>query len=328
MVTFWEELMTLYQFKIFDLIAKYGSLTKAAFDLRISQPALTHQMKQLRESYGATLYVKTLGGIVLTPAGERLLVGIGPILESVGKLRLHPTPARTRSREVLRIGGIESASVHLLPAVLARFRTRHPDVALEFRTRNSDHLERMVLSGSMDLAVTARRPAAADLNCEPLRRERVALFVPANHRLAKRKKLQLRDVVEEPLIMRGGRITDRAFQQMRDQVANLRIGMYCDGPAAIKAAVAQGMGVGMMFEEGLKAEVSMGRFKILEIHGLELEGESYIISTKSSPMDRWMEEFLQMVRDERDRLARSRSFRVNRRLSDRFSIGHLADQSL
>jgi DNA-binding transcriptional LysR family regulator len=293
--------MTFHQFTIFSAIAKRGSLSKAALDLRMSQPALTHQMKLLQESYGATLYVRMPFGITLTQAGERLLVGIGPIMELVGKLRSGPPPTvmRKAGREVLRVGGVESASALLLPAVLAQFRAGHPWVALEFRTRTSDILERMVLNASMDLAVTARHAVSIDLHCQPLRRARVALFVAAGHRLASRRNLQLSDVLAEPLILRGGRggggVTDRALQQLRDRATEIRVGMYCDGPTEIKAAVAQEMGVGMVFEESLKAGVAAGEFKILKIRGLELEGECYVVYSNCRPLGTLAQEFLELL---------------------------------
>jgi DNA-binding transcriptional LysR family regulator len=274
----------------------------------MTQPALTHQMKLLQESYGEPLYVRTFGGIILTRAGEKLLMGIGPILEMVGRLRPGPTSFNTErvARDMLRVGGVESAAAVLLPTLLARFRERHPQVALEFRTRTSEQLERMVLGGSMDLAVTARRSVSIDLECELLRKERVVLFVPAGHRLAKRNRLELAEVLAEPLILRGGRdgggVTDHALHQLRDLTSSIRVGMYCDGPTAIKAAVAQGMGVGMVFKEGLKADVAAGKFKILKIRGLDLEGESYIVWSKIRPVGPWAEQFLSMLRDTRDRV--------------------------
>ena len=144
--------MTLHQFKIFSTIAKRGNLTRAALEMRMSQPALTHQMKLLQVSYGEVLYVRTFGGIVLTRAGQRLLMGIAPILDLVGKLRSSPTTltAGTLDRNMLRVGGVESASAALLPALLARFRARHPQIALMFRTRTSVRLGTMLLGGSME----------------------------------------------------------------------------------------------------------------------------------------------------------------------------------
>jgi DNA-binding transcriptional LysR family regulator len=294
--------MTLYQFRIFVAIAKSGNLTKAAVELRTSQPAIWHQIKLLEEARGAKLYLRTARGIELTDAGRILLGKIAPILDLVAKLKDNqdkPSTESRVSREVLRIGGIESASAHLLPAALAQFKVRFPNVALEFRTRTSDHLERMVLDGVMDLAVTGRAAAAVELRCEPLRAEKVALFVPVDHRLAKCKNLRLADVLVEPFILRGGRggtgVTDRALQRLRDQGLEIKVAMYCDGPTAIKAAVAQGMGVGMVFEESLKAEVAAGKFKILEVPGLNLAGESYIISSKCRPLSPLAQEFLTLL---------------------------------
>ncbi len=295
--------MTLHQFRIFTAIAKSGNLTKAALELGTSQPAIWHQMKLLEERRGAKLYLRTGRGIELTDAGRIFLGKIAPILELVAKLKDNQAPAwrpSPVSREVLRIGGIESASAHLLPAALARFKASFPNVALEFRTRTSDRLERMVLDGSMDLAVTGRAAAATELRCEPLRVEKVALFVPANHRLAKLKKLQLADVLAEPLIVRGGGggagVTDRALQRLRERGAEIKIAMYCDGPTAVKAAVAQKMGVGLMFAESLKAEVAAGKFKILEVPTLTLAGESYIIYSQSRPISAFAQEFLALLR--------------------------------
>ena len=306
--------MTLYQFKLFLVIAKCGSLTKAALELRMTQPALTHQMKLLQESYGAALYIRTLHGIVLTPAGERLVLGIEPILELVGKLRsdvggLAPGQVRKTRQNVLRVGGTDAASIVLLPNLLARFHAQHPHITLEFRTRTSDHLERMVANGSMDLAVTARQPVSNKLQYELLRTERVALFVATSHRLATRRQLQIDEVLTEPLIVRGGRngdgVTDQALLQLHRRVSSLKIGMYCDGPTAIKAAVAQGIGVGMVFEETLKPEVAAGRFKILNIRDLHLEGESYIVYAKGEPIGQWTGSFLTILRRERELLVAS-----------------------
>ncbi len=294
--------MTLHQFRIFAAIAKSSNLTKAALELRTSQPAISHQMRLLEELRGTKLYLRTARGIELTDAGRVLLARIAPILDLVAQLKGNqdnPSTQSRFSREVLRIGGIESASAHLLPAVLAQFKVRFPNVALEFRTRTSDHLERMVLAGSMDLAVSGRAAASADLRCEPLRSEKVVLFVRVEHRLAKCKKLRLADVLVEPFILRGGRggtaATDRALQRLRGQGLEIKVAMYCDGPTAIKAAVAQQMGVGLIFAESLKAEVEAGKFKILNVPGLELVGESYVIYSQSRPISPLAQEFLALL---------------------------------
>jgi LysR substrate binding domain-containing protein len=77
-----------------------------------------------------------------------------------------------------------------------------------------------------------------------------------------------------------------------------RVGKYCDGSTAIKAVTAQGMGLGVVFEESLKAEVTAGKFIILKFRGLELEGESYVIYAKNRPLRPVEQKFFYMLSDE------------------------------
>ena len=68
---------------------------------------------------------------------------------------------------------------------------------------------------------------------------------------------------------------------------------------AIKAAVRQNMGVGIVYEDVIKSEVASGEFKILDVDGLELEGESFIIYSKTRPLSPVAQEFLELLREMR-----------------------------
>jgi DNA-binding transcriptional LysR family regulator len=296
--------ITLNQFWFFAAVAKHSSVTKASKELRVSQPSISFQLRQLEDHYGSKLYRRLSKGIEITEAGRLFLRNITPILQQVAKLEggFKP-PAPKTSREILRVGGTYSASAELLPSLLAGFRHKHPTAELEMRTRTSDQLERMVLNAGLDLAVTVRAVRSAELACESLRQERVAMFVRADHRLAKTNKLKPADVLVEPLITRGGRgasgVVDKALNQIRDEGLEFKVAMYCDGPTEIKAAVRQKMGVGIVFEDALKAEIASGEFKILKVCGLELEGESFIVYSKKRTLSPLAQEFRELLRSER-----------------------------
>jgi DNA-binding transcriptional LysR family regulator len=123
--------------------------------------------------------------------------------------------------------------------------------------------------------------------------------------LARRKNLQLADVLAEPLIIRGGSgssgVTDDALTHLCAQGVEPKIGMRCDGPTAIKAAVREKMGVGMLFADSIKAEVKRGEFKILEVRGVELEGHSYIVYLKNKALAPPAREFFELLRSVRER---------------------------
>ncbi len=296
--------ITLNQFWFFAAVAKHLNMTRASEELRVSQPSISQQLKQLEDHYGSKLYRRLSKGVEITEAGQLFLHNIAPILEQVAKLETGFNPSTPKiMREVLKVGGTFSASAELLPACLARLQQRHPKADLEFRTGRSEHLERVVLSSAMDLAVIAQPAYSEELISEPLRIESVILFVPAKHRLAKMARLKLSDVVAEPFIIRGGKgisgVTEKAVKQLRDQGFEIKVGLRCEDPTAVKAAVRNRMGVGVAFEDTVKAEVKTGEFKILKVPGVKLSGESFVIYSKTRSLSPLAQEFLELLRGAR-----------------------------
>lgn len=296
--------ITLDQISLFAAVAKHVSVTKASQEFRVSQPWVSTQLKQLEIHYATKLHRKVGRGIEITDMGRRFLRDIAPILDQVARLesQFAQIPIKAR-RETLSVGGSFSACAALLPSLLARFRLKRPEVELIIRTGTSDELERLLLAAELDLAVTLRAAPSAKLFSEPLGQERIALFVLSSHPLARRKNLQLAEVLAAPLIIRGGSgssgVTDDALTYLSAQGIEPKIGMRCDGPTAIKAAVREKMGVGMLFADSIKAEVKRGEFKMLEVRGLELEGHSYIVYLKNKALTPPARAFLELLRSAR-----------------------------
>ena len=296
--------MTLNQFSSFAAVAKHLNLTKASAELRVSQPSLSLQLKQLEDHHGTKLYRRLSKGIEITEAGQSLLRKIMPILEQVAQLERGFKPLQAKvTQETLRTGGTFTTCAVLLPELLARLQQRYPQAELECRTRSSEQLERLVANSSMDIAVTARPATSRELISERLRTERVVAFVPADHPVAHKKNLKFRDLVSETLIIRGGTgiagTTEKALRQFEKQGLDIKIGLRCEDPMAVKAAVRQRMGVGLGFEDTIKAELDDGKFKILAVRDLKLEGASFIVYSKRRPLSPIAQEFLDLLRGAR-----------------------------
>jgi DNA-binding transcriptional LysR family regulator len=305
-------MMDLQQLAMFAVVARHGNLTKASEELGSSEPTVSRYLKSLQDHYGTQFLRRVSKGVEVTPEGEAFLRRITPILEQVSALQISfKASVAEDARRILRVGGTFSASAELLPRLLAGIRRRYPGAEFAMRARTSDQLERLVLLSSMDLAVTAREAPSADLVSEPFLQEKVVLFVRSNHRLANKAQLTAGDLLKEPFVLRGGLgasgVTVRAIEKLRDGAA-VKIGMYCDGPAAIKAAVRQKLGVGVVLAYAIRAEVASGEFKILKIPGLDFAGQSYIVYSKRRPLSSIAQEFLEMLRAEREKVnSRNRS---------------------
>ncbi|HMF49141.1 MAG TPA: LysR family transcriptional regulator [Candidatus Saccharimonadales bacterium] len=298
--------MTLNQFTLFAAVAKHSNVRKASQELRVSQPSVSQQLKQLEDRYGLKLYRRLSKGIEITEQGRAFLRNITPILEQVAKLENGvKSPVATATRETLRTGGTFTTCTILLPVLLARLQQLHPQAELECRTRSSEQLERLVIKSAMDVAVLARPSTARELAIERLRLEKIVAFVPLDHPLAQKKNLKLQNLVGETFIIRGGSgiagTTEKALKRLQERGLGIKIGLRCEDPMAVRAAVRQGMGVGMGFEDTIKAEVNAGEMKILRVSGLQLEASSFIVYSKQRPLSALAQEFLELLRTARDR---------------------------
>src|SRR6266542_150054 len=98
--------ITLNQFWFFAAVAKHLNMTRASEELRVSQPSISQQLKQLEDHYGSKLYRRLSKGVEITEAGQLFLHNIAPILEQVAKLETGFNPSTPKiMREVLKVGG-------------------------------------------------------------------------------------------------------------------------------------------------------------------------------------------------------------------------------
>ncbi len=296
--------MTLNQFGLFAAVARHGSVSRASAELRVSQPSISLQLKQLEDYHGRKLYRRTSKGVELTDAGRCFLGKIGPILEQVAALEKNSGPAEAKTpRAALSVGGTFSASAMMLPTLLARFRRLHPDLDLELQTGTTAKLERLVARGVMQIAVTDRRPVGHSLESESLRAEKVLVFVRPDHPLARLESVSLSELLSEPLIVRSGKgisgATQNALKKLKEQGWAVRIGMLCDGPGVIKAGVRQNMGVGIAFADSIRLELEAGEFTVLQVKDFEIRAESFVIYAKNRPLAAPARDFLELLREVR-----------------------------
>lgn len=303
--------MTLHQFMIFAAIAKHRNLTKASQELRVSQPSVSQQMKLLQGYYGTELYRRTAKGVELTAAGMRFLIAIRPILYHVDKLKtLSVASLVTREAERLVVGGTYSPSAVVLPLLLARFKRTHPAAEISLRTNNSTEIERLLLKGQIEIALTAGSPKSPRIVAEHFRREKMILITSRRHPVARAHQVSLRDIQHTPFLVRssGGRdgATARRLKAIEEQAGiKLTIGMRFESPNAVKEAVQRNMGIGVVYEDVARYDLRRGELKALRIRGLNLEGQTSIIYLSDRPLSKMAAEFLKLLRR-----ARPKSFAV------------------
>lgn len=191
----------LRQLRAFLAIAERLSFRRAAEDLHIAQPALSRQIAQLETALECKLFNREKQRIRLTAAGEYLYRELPAILDKLQATTAQALKVASGQTVSLRIGYSGAAMSSFLPAVIRQIRQELSDCEFEFVEETSDKLIEGVISRRLDAAFILYRPENPLLKTLPIRSEPVGLILPDDHPLAKRKKVPLKALKDETLIL-------------------------------------------------------------------------------------------------------------------------------
>jgi DNA-binding transcriptional LysR family regulator len=201
-ICFWYNTgMELRRLRYFVAVAEESSFNRAAQRLRIAQPPLSTQIKQLEEELGVLLFERTSRGVRMTEAGELLLEEARRIFVQVDQtVRV---VRRVGHGEVgrLTLGFVPSASNEVLPPILHGFGERFPEVELFLREMRPDLIVQRLHNKQIDAGFVYLPFEDPSLNIECVSREPLVLALPETHPLASEPRIELQAVAEEPFIL-------------------------------------------------------------------------------------------------------------------------------
>jgi DNA-binding transcriptional LysR family regulator len=171
--------MELEDLAIFRTVVHEGGILKAARKLHRVPSNVTTRVKQLEASLGAELFFRDKQRLHLSPSGHQLLDYAEQLLRLSNEAR--QAVAGGAPSGVLRIGALESTTASRLPAVLAAYHQRYPDVRVELTTGTNDSLVAALMARKVDAAFVAEAPADKGIAAMPLFRERLLIISPEGH---------------------------------------------------------------------------------------------------------------------------------------------------
>ena len=238
-------------------VARHGSFSRAAAELRLTQPAVSMQVRQLEDRVGSPLLERVGKRATPTRAGELLLAHAARAfleleagVEQVRRLR-----GIVAGR--LRLGTSASVSIYLLPPLLRRFRTRYPETELQIVTGNASEIVTAVAANELDLGVVSLPVRSRELMVTPFYRDELVAIAPPGRQWRGRRTIGPHDLAREPLILfeRGAtlrRVIDTWFQ--RGGAAPARV-MEMGNTEAIKKLIQAGLGLSVTSWFSAKSEV-------------------------------------------------------------------------
>src|SRR5882724_7718694 len=194
--------MELRQIRSFLSIAETLHFGRTAELIHLSQPALSLQIRALEEEIGARLFERNRRKTTLTAAGfafrDNAAAALSQLEQAIGKARL----AAKGKLGLLRIGFISTAGSEIVPNIIRQFRGLNPEVEFSLRAITTGDQVEMLETGSLDIGFL-RLPIGGHsaLDVVTVHREPFVLVLPASHKLAKRKRVRLREVSGQDFVM-------------------------------------------------------------------------------------------------------------------------------
>jgi len=246
---------TLRQLEYVVALAECGHFGKAAKRCHVSQPTLSVQIGIVEENLGIQLFERTSATVLITPVGERFLHGARVALAAMSDLMDAVAQDGAALGGIIRLGTPPTFGPYFLPTFLPPLHQTYPDLKIYIVEDRPAAIETAVAEGTLDcgLGPSCGEPS---LTFVPIGSERLYLGVPADHRLAQRRSVVVKELEDERLLAlgSGNRLLENVqhlAQASGATVIDDYVGTSLD---AIRQMVSIGMGCSLFPELYARAE--------------------------------------------------------------------------
>ena len=291
--------MNIDQLRTFQKVALFGSFTKAARELFLTQPAVSQQIKALEDSYKIRLFDRKGKKIQLTLEGEILFSKTNGLLNE-----LRDIEKVFEDLSELDLGRIDIAatavfSTYFLPRAMGDFIKKFPGVEIELHTSNSHEVITKLLEGRTDFGFGGVVKKEPDITFSLIHQEPYILVVGKDHPLVERDQVSMDDLKVFPFIWREhGTLIRRKMEEMTggSQGSTLfRNVIEVQNVETVKRLVEQGIGVTIIPEIAVHREIAAGWLTPVHLSGLDLKASYYLLHLKKRPLSRHARVFLQLL---------------------------------
>src|SRR5947208_1206484 len=274
--------MDLQSLKISLAVAHERSFSRAAAEVHGTQPAVSQAVRRLEADLGEELFDRSLKRGTLTDAG-RVLQNYGQRLVRLAE----ETESAMRELRDLRRGrvliGANEAAVHTLLPLMARFRQRYPDIAVDVRRVPARQIAVEVQQGSLDFGALTFHPAEPGLLEVIVGADELVLLVPPAHDLAHRGQVAMEDVAREPVVAHNdpSPARERVLRLFEEHHVPLRMVISLPSLDGIKRAVELKLGVALLPRRCAITEIASGRLVALPVTGVSRKRQVMLVCRKA-----------------------------------------------
>ncbi|MBW1997581.1 MAG: LysR family transcriptional regulator [Deltaproteobacteria bacterium] len=281
----------------FFYVAKTGSVTLAASEMRRNQPTVSHQIKCLEKEFGVTLFDRSKGKMELTPEGKIFLQKAISIFEIIKAMKHEIGGEGLKSKGTISIVTTHAIIHYFLPRFIVPFRARYPDVRFEIEGGGLQMILERVEAAEADFGVVNLRSVPEALDYFPLFKTALKLITrkgavfPGNH------VPTMEEISRAPFILFPGSstITPLVEERFSREGLSLQVSMVLNNFEDVKEYVTLGLGIAILDDYTLTGR-DRQRFDIFPLDPYFEEREYGIVLRKRKYLSPAVREFIHDIK--------------------------------
>jgi DNA-binding transcriptional LysR family regulator len=295
---------TLHQLKVFETVARNGSFTRAAEELLITQPTVSSQVKQLTNSVGLPLFEQIGKRLYLTDAGQELLLTCQDIFEKLNNFEIKIADLKGTKQGQLNLAVITTAK-YFVPRLLGSFCQNYPGIDVALQVTNHQEIQQRMLANKDDLYVVSNPSNDVDLTTKPFLNNPLVVVARKDHPLANKKNIDLKELNNQPFIMReqGSGTRESIVKLLTENNLSVKVKLELGSNEAIKQAIYGGLGISILSEHSLFSEGMSGELTILDFKHFPIKRRWYVAYLAGKKLSVIAETFLDYLLEESPKMS-------------------------
>ena len=255
-------------------VEEAGSITAAAREHFVTQPAVSIQLKKLQKELGTTLFEIVGREVRFTSAGRKVLDYARRMSALEKEMAGEISGIAGLATGEVSIGTIDAASIYILPAVYFSFRRKYPGIELHVDVSPTLPLLERMLDGKLDFVVgTLSGKRRAGVEEIEIYREKLIPIAPPGHPAAARRGVDIETFAGHPFISFHRESVTRWMIEaaLLGMGVTLEVAMEIDSQEAIKNLVASGLGLSILPHQTVRGDIERGTLARSRVKGLVIE---------------------------------------------------------
>lgn len=289
---------TISQLKIFLKVVEFESITKAAVDLNLTQPAVSIQLKNFQKDFKFPLTEIINKKLFVTDFGKEIAMACENILNELEIINYKSLGYNNNYTGKLKIS-VVSTGKYIMPYYLANFLNEHPDVDILMDVTNKSKVISSLEKNEIDFALISILPD--NLNVIELELIENQLYMVGNKEIAEEISKNKKSFDSKPFIYREAGSGTRQMMEKFISKNKFRTKKKIEltSNEAVKQAVLAGIGISIMPIIGIKSEIKTGKLKIIDTKGLPITTKWRLVWLKEKKLSPIAQHYIEYLKKEK-----------------------------